>query len=129
MASALRVCMENSCHTFGDSIFPRLPHIFSMYNNAASGSPQHALNSEMASVRVGIEWGFNLITNRFQSVDFIRWQRLFSTNIYRYSRIEWPLYLLTVSTVCEDQPSLAFFSPGLLWKIIWLGIGESMSSS
>ena len=58
-----------------------------MYNNAASGSPQHALNSEMASVRVGIEWGFNLITNRFQSVDFIRWQRLFLTNPVRQYRV------------------------------------------
>ena len=41
----------------------------------------------MSSVRVAVEWGFNLVTNTFQTVDFIRWQRFFMTRPARQYRI------------------------------------------
>jgi hypothetical protein len=47
---------------------------------APVGSPQRAFNDQMSRVRVSVEWGFNLITNSWQNLDFSRWQRIGLTN-------------------------------------------------
>jgi len=72
---------------FGDSIYPFLPRLFRMYRNTVPGSPQYLLNKIMSKVRVSVEWGFNLVTNSFQAVDFIRWQRMYLTKPARQYRI------------------------------------------
>ena len=36
---------------------------------------EEASNRVMSSCRVSVEWGFNLVTNTFQTVDFTRWNR------------------------------------------------------
>ena len=64
---------------FGDAIYPMLPQLYRMHRAPAPGSPAQALNAVMATVRVSVEWGFNLVTNMFQGIDFIRWQRMFMT--------------------------------------------------
>ena len=72
---------------FGDAIYPMGPQLFRMYRAPALNSPQSALNDVMAGARVSVEWGFNLVTNTFQGVDFIRWQRFFHTKPAQQYRI------------------------------------------
>jgi hypothetical protein len=96
---------------FGDSIYPFLPQLFRMYRNTVPGSPQYYLNRIMSSVRVSVEWGFNLVTNTFQAVDFIRWQRFFLTKPARQYRVA---SLLTNCLSCvrgTNQISVFFLCP------------------
>ncbi len=72
---------------FGDSIYPMLPQLFRMFRAPAPGSPQEALNRVMSGCRVSVEWGFNLVTNTFQTVDFTRWNRMWMTNPSRQYRV------------------------------------------
>ena len=72
---------------FGDAIYPQLPQLVRMFRNTQPHSMQRAFNDAMTQVRVSVEWGFNLVTNSFQAVDFIRWQRMFMTTPARQYRI------------------------------------------
>ena len=48
---------------------------------------EEASNRVMSSCRVSVEWGFNLVTNTFQTVDFTRWNRRWMTNPSRQYHI------------------------------------------
>jgi hypothetical protein len=72
---------------FGDAIYPFLPQLIRMFRDPAPNGAEAAFNRIMSAVRVSVEWGFNLVTNSFQAVDFVRWQRFFLTRPARQYRI------------------------------------------
>jgi hypothetical protein len=104
---------------FGDAIYPFLPQLWHMHSNPVPGSHQAWFNSALTVCRVSVEWSFNLVTNSFQAVDFIRWQRFFLTKPARQYRIA---TLLTNCLTCirETNQVSQYFNchPPSLWDYL-----------
>lgn len=63
------------CRQVTPNLVGPIPHLL-----APTGSPAAALNAIMADVRTCTsEWWYGVITNTFQALDFVRWQRQYLT--------------------------------------------------
>lgn len=94
--------MGNSYTFYGDAAFPMLGWMCKPWPNAQPGSPEHTFNTGMNQGRVTAEWGYNIVSNSWQGVDFARWQRIFWTRPgcrYRVAQ------LLTNFRTCIEQKS------------------------
>ena len=87
---------------YGNAAFPMLGWMCKPWPNALPGSPEHTFNTRMNSGRVTAEWGYNMVSNSWQGVDFARWQRIFWTRPGRRYRVA---QLLTNFRTCIEQKS------------------------
>lgn len=66
---------------YADSAYAVTRNMLTPYRNVRPGSVEAALNTTMARARtVASENMYGLVTNTFQTIDFIRWQRAFWTS-------------------------------------------------
>ena len=61
---------------YGDSAYPTSLHSRSPYSNPARNSSEAEVNSDMARLRISVEWGFKDITNTFRSLLFTPQQNI-----------------------------------------------------
>jgi hypothetical protein len=72
---------------YGDSAYPLMMNLINPHKNTVTGSPEAKFNERMSSVRVSNEWGFQMIGQLWQTVDFKRYARVFQNRFGRQYRV------------------------------------------
>jgi hypothetical protein len=73
--------LGNDYCLYGDLAFALTLMIMTPFlrNHPNYGAIHEAFNQAMSRVRISVEWGYYMVANLFQSIDFSRYQRVFLT--------------------------------------------------
>lgn len=69
---------------YGDLAYPECPWLYKGFVNPEPGTWQANFNGILASVRIAVEWGFNLVVQLWNFIDFQSSMRVFKVPVAQY---------------------------------------------